>query len=451
MGLLRSLSLTFVAQIACQVIAVATSFVLVAFLDPADKGPFDWVVNVPFLLMSLSNLGFATAITYLGGSRQVSPQRLASLGLFLGLTIGLLTALVAYPILNAVRAEHMGNLPWWLLAASLAATPLLLVRSYLNSILLVANRIGRYNLVEVVLPTSFLLLFVVFVIVPGGHGSAVVLRGVFCRLAAIVLSLVTVLVLTSYLVRLRPRFDRRVLRRSWRHARWAYGISSATELNQRFGFILLVPILMGNVLSSGADLRFALGLLGLAIAFADMLRTLPLAVEPILFRTLAGAGDDARQITPVACRNLLLVAVLAASGIAIGAPLVILILNDTYFPCLPTLYILLPGVTTLTVAKTLHADLMGRGRLDLVFWNTLTSFLVMTGLNILCIPWLGIEGAGIAMATGYAVQACGAVFLYRRHHRVPLGQLLVPQREDVAMYREVLRKVFQRRQSVSSP
>ncbi|MBL8898104.1 MAG: polysaccharide biosynthesis C-terminal domain-containing protein [Planctomycetes bacterium] len=432
MGFARNLSFTVATQLASQVLATLTGFLLVYCMAPEVKGAYDWLLQAPPLLMSLGNLGFATAITYLGGSQRFSLERLGGVGLALGTSVGVLVVALALPWLIPMGLRLDASLP--LLCLALATVPALLVRSYVNTTLLVARRVARFNLVELAIPAGFLSLFLAGWFAFGldrAQGERIVVLGVTARTLAVACSLLLALHGASALYRLRPRFDREVLRESWGTARWAYGCSAVGEMNARFGFVVLIPWLVALTATDDAAVRREIALFGMAITFADLVRSLSLAVEPILFAEVAGDQERARALTPAVARFLCALGGLASIGIAATAPLVIWIVRAEYLPALPALWILLPGTMALAVAKTIYADLMGRGMVRWIFWNTAASFLVMSVAHILFVPWLGTKGMAIGMSAGYLLQSGCAIARYRRLTGVALRDLLLPSRADL--------------------
>lgn len=439
MGFTRNLSFTVATQLLCQALALLSGFALVACMSPDEKGAYDWLLQTPPLLMSLGNLGFATAITYLGRSKQFSLQRLGSVGLALGATTG--TVLAACSLVWLIPMAAKLHAPVALLLLALATVPALLVRSYVNTTLLVGTRVVAYNLVELAIPAGFLVLFVAGWLLCGldrDSGAAIVELGVAARVAAVATSLFVALWCARQLYRLRPRFDREVLRESWGMARWAYGCSAVAELNARFGFVVLIPFLLGLSLHTEDEVKHALGLFGIALTFADLLRSLSLAVEPILFTEVAGDKDRARTLTPMVARFLCALGCVAAVGIATTAPLVIYIVNDEYFEALPALWVLLPGTVALAVAKTLYADLMGRGKVRWIFWNTALSFFVMTIAHVILVPMMGIVGMALGMTIAYTLQAGCAMRCYRRLSGVSYGDMLLLQRAEFLQAKQML-------------
>ncbi|MBK9385053.1 MAG: polysaccharide biosynthesis C-terminal domain-containing protein [Planctomycetes bacterium] len=432
MGFARNLSLTVATQLASQALAVLTGFLLLYCMAPEVKGAYDWLLQAPPLLMSLGNLGFATAITYLGGSQRFSLERLGAVGLALGASVGTLVALASIPWLVPMALRLDASLP--LLFLALATVPALLVRSYVNTTLLVARRVARFNLVELAIPAGFLVIFLAGWLVLGldrEQGQRIVVLGVTARTLAVAGSLLFALHAASALYRLRPRFDREVLREGWGTARWAYGCSAVGEMNARFGFVVLIPWLLTFAVSSDDGVRRELALFGIALTFADLLRSFSLAVEPILFAEVAGDQERARALTPTVARFLCAIGCLASLGIAAAAPLVIWIVRAEYLPALPALWILLPGTVGLAIAKTIYADLMGRGMVRWIFWNTALSFLAMSAAHILFVPWLGTIGMAIGMSAGYLLQTGCAIARYHRLTGTPPSALLVPTRADL--------------------
>ncbi|MBK9387305.1 MAG: hypothetical protein IPN34_21020 [Planctomycetes bacterium] len=247
------------------------------------------------------------------------------------------------------------------------------------------------------------------------------------------------LLFAAKLYRLRPRFEGELLRESWKTARWAYAFSLLTELNARFGFVILIPAVLAHSTLLPEEGKHELGLFGTTLAFADILRAL-LAVELILFAEIAGERERSREITPAVSRLISGLGACAVLGASVGAPFVLWVVNADYLDALPALFVLLPGTVALAVAKALSADLLIRGQERWILGNHLAGFVAIVLVHLLSVGRLGALGMALGLSAGYVLQAARAIARYSRVAGVPARDLILPTRSDWTRCRDWIRR-----------
>lgn len=150
------------------------------------------------------------------------------------------------------------------------------------------------------------------------------------------------------------------------------------------------------------------GLYSAAATGAELLRLVPTAAgQVILHRTAVGSRvtREARALRRHAIWATVLLAILFAAA---ARPLLLAVLGEAYVPARAALVLLL--VAELATASFLidSSMLTGLGAVGTASRAAIIGFAVVTALDVVLIPWLGIEGAAIASIVGYASMAAAA-------------------------------------------
>ena len=120
-------------------------------------------------------------------------------------------------------------------------------------------------------------------------------------------------------------------------------------------------------------------------------------------------------MTPVMCRNTLLVSALGALAIGIVAPWVLTpIFGQDFAGALKPLLWLLPGTVALSGSKVLASYIFSQGRPGLNSMITIGSLAVTVGADFALIPPYGVTGAAFASTLAYAAHFGLALLVYRR-------------------------------------
>jgi O-antigen/teichoic acid export membrane protein len=191
----------------------------------------------------------------------------------------------------------------------------------------------------------------------------------------------------------------------------------------------------------------ALGYYATAVGLVEKLNMPPSAVGTVLFPKIAAAtGEDARRLTPVACRHTLSLTMLLCLGLALLAwPLIYVLFGTPFLPAVPLLWLLLPGVLSLSVGRLLSADLNGRGLPGSVARINIAMALVNMALNLWWIPIWGAAGSAAASSISYSA----AVFLFGRRYTQVSGarwsELIVLTRSERGELARLIRRTVRGR------
>lgn len=217
---------------------------------------------------------------------------------------------------------------------------------------------------------------------------------------------------------------------------WAGSWQDARLLGA-YGLPLTFSYLFGLVVA-GSDRFFiawlmdesAVGVYAVAYALADRTLTIlfnwvGMATVPLAFSALASGGEEAaRQVMNDAIKNLILLALPAAAGLAAAAPQLAAVLVGPEFRATTAHivpWIALAGVLNgLMVHYAAHAFLITR-RTRALLLTTVLAAAVNVALNLLLIPLWGLDGAIAATIAAYGVGLAARLLWMRRRFPIPLA------------------------------
>src|SRR5262249_20174855 len=146
---------------------------------------------------------------------------------------------------------------------------------------------------------------------------------------------------------------------------------------------------------------------------------IPEATRDLFFSKVASSThDEARKTTPILARMSFWIAIAGAVLVSLLLDPLIRIVGlalPRLFPTwcspahppsrhvMPTLWLLVPGTATFTLAKILQNDLAGRGRLGLCVLASGLNLALMIGLDVLWVPDGGALGAARASSISFIV------------------------------------------------
>lgn len=151
------------------------------------------------------------------------------------------------------------------------------------------------------------------------------------------------------------------------------------------------------------------------------------------------AADDADLSDARACRHTVLMllptGLLVALLLVVGVPI---FYGSEFDETIELGLILMPGVLLLGVSQVMTSIVQGRGRPDYAFYVVLATAPPTVLAYVLVIPDAGATGAAVVSLCSYAATAVVAYVFFRRATGIRLAQALIPKREDLRAYREVL-------------
>jgi O-antigen/teichoic acid export membrane protein len=153
----------------------------------------------------------------------------------------------------------------------------------------------------------------------------------------------------------------------------------------------------------------------MAVSAAEMVFFLSDSVSTVYFPHVAASSrnESDRQVLMVS-RVTLSLSVIGALLVAPFVTVLIAVLLPAFGPALPALYVLLPGVVTLSVAKVVTDYINGLGRTGMTSAIFVFAFVVNVAMNLVLIPRFGIVGASASSLVSYTTAALLATLVAAR-------------------------------------
>ena len=421
MRFVRDTIITFSATILGVILALISTVLVARVLGPEGKGGYTLLLLIPNMLGMAGNLGLAIANAYFGGSKKAGWSELVSNSLISGLVVGTALAGGFAAYYFAFHPHFLREIEWKWLVAALPMVPLDLLRTYFNHCLLGQKRIRAYNAMQVVPGLLSLVLVAIALGLNGGVLGVLLTVDVSVGFSA-VLSLWLVLRVTK----LTWSFHPRLFVDSVKYGMQGHFGNIIQFFNYRLDTLMLAYFM------DVADV----GYYSIAVTLAEALWYLPSTVGTMIFaRTIGLSSDEANRTTPRICRNTLLITLLASLAVfLLGRYVILLLYGSEFLPSVRPLWILLPGIVSLSVYKVLGNEIAGRGKPVINSIALGVSLVVNFFLNWLLIPRWGISGAAFASTVSYTVTAVMTLVVFTRMSGNSWFDTIVVKGEDLKIY-----------------
>jgi O-antigen/teichoic acid export membrane protein len=427
---LFNINFVFVCTLVSNTVGFFAIILLARSLGPDGRGVVALYQAAVALGYAFLNLGIASAVFYYVTRREVTARQAMETGATISLFSAAVTALgVAVTALFLEHHLEGRDVPY---ALAILAVPAVIQLRVADGLLRAAGRFGAMNALEVGSPVVLLICL----------GATELTVGLTVESAVWVLSLAVLVPLAAaYILLGLDAWPRRFAPVSSIRKTLAFGGQiQATTLIQLFNYRLDVFLILVFVNTAGV------GLYTVAASQTEGLLIIANSVAIVLLTNIT-AGDDANaaHLTPVVCRNTLLVTGVAALVAAAIAPLwLTAVFGADYAGSVLPYLCLLPGTVALSGAKILAAYVFSRGRPIINAWIALATLLATIPTDIVLIYALGVSGAAIGTSLGYVLSLALTAVAYRRLSGRPLLEALVPQRSDLAIYTGALRSGLSR-------
>jgi len=412
----------FLTQVTTAGVGIFNGFVLARLLGPSAKGDYYLLTILPTTIMVLIQLGLPQAFGFYSARGQTHGLTTKAL---------LLTAAIATPafattlvLLPWLRDAFLGHIDPVLIVFALLALPIALNATFTTGIVLGRQAVRWYAAVNVsqVVSSSILLVVVVAVFHLGLPGALAVF-------------LITVTIQsTGFLIGAARRTAKRTESENvsvgglFRYGLRLYPGSISQFFSYRADVYLLAFLLV--------DASAPLGYYSMAVSMAEMVFFFPNAVSILFFPHVAGSAreDSARQVPMVSRVTLLMT---AAFGLALVPTATVLIPTfvPAFTPALPALYVLLPGVVSLSITKVLAGYVSGLGRTGLTSTISIASFVLNVVVNFILIPRFGIMGAAAASLLSYSASSIAFSIIAARLAGAHALDFWIPRLADVRFVR----------------
>ena len=429
-GFLSNVNLVFLAQIAIYGLAFGLRVVLARGLGDDRLGTYSLFFLTVLVAGGIGNLGVGLGNIYFLNKGTYSYQVLLAGSLFVLAVTSLLTwAAVGTYGLVAEPELFVSSRAFWLYAAAL---PAVIAYTLLTSLLHGASRFLALSSVAVSQGLCGLVMV-------GGLYLTDTLD-IFSALAAWAGSFLLADLLALALVGVRNADIASIVRPRWGVLRdqIRYGAQGqASNLAQLFNYRL------DQFLVAAFVSRAGVGHYTVAVGLGESVWWLSSAVAMVLLPRLTSMGRQrAEEMTPLVCRNTVLVSIGAAAAIMATSPILIrLLFGREFTPATTPLLLLMPGIIAASATRILGSYLFSQGR---IIYNTYATFIalgVTIGLDLILIPWLGVPGAAIASSVAYTVSLIATLHWYRRLSGRSIWEALVIRPSDRHFYGDLFQRL----------
>jgi antigen flippase len=416
---------TLVTQGAIMVVNLGTGVLTARLLGPVGRGEFAAAVLWFMLPAMLATVGLQNGIVYESRRR---PQRAASVGL-----VGLLFATGFYVPAAAASLWVLPSLMHDYNPAIIGLARFAVLASVLNVWMVVARQsllgtrnMHMFNLSNYASPFVYLL----FLVVLTTFGRVTAITALVAQTTATMLVLVPTLWVAAS---------------AWRgqRVRLSAGMWPMLVYSLKAAVIDLVVVGYFNV-----DRLFLVGLVtpaefgyyGVAASLARLLGVLQSAVSSVLLADLSHRPTPKVEVFIHRLFRILfwVLVVACAAGWLLGDELLYLVYGTSYTGALPVFRILIIDSSVACLAQVVLEAFLATGRPSYPSFVQGTSFGVIAIAMLLLAPTLGAVGAAAALLCG---SICKLILLLHGASRIglPLPSLM-PQADDVAVFRSLLRK-----------
>jgi len=432
-GFLFNINLVFISQIAIYGLAFGLRVILARGLGDEGLGTYSLFFLAVLVAGGIANLGVGLGNIYFLNKGAYSYTELLSGSLFVLAVTSVLAwvLLIAYGLIAGDELFVSGR-SFWLYTAAL---PAVVAYVLLTSLLHGSSRFLALSIVAVSQGLAGLLM-------AGGLYVAGALD-VFGALAAWVGSFALADVLALALVGVRNVQMRGLLRPHWRVLREQVRFGAQGQianLAQLFNYRL------DQFLVAAFVSRAGVGHYSVAVGLGESVWWISSAVAMVLLPGLTQMDRQrAEEMTPLVCRNTLLVSIGASAVLMAVSPVLIRVLFGGEFSAATTpLFLLMPGIIAASATRVLGSYLFSQGR---IIYNTYATFIALAltiGLDLVLIPWLEVPGAAIASSVAYGASLVATLYWYRRTSGRGIWEALVFRPSDRRFYAELLQRLRSR-------
>jgi len=430
--ILRRSIFTVLIQVLQLVTLVGITILVTRVTGAHGRGIYTLVVSVAGLSAMVTGLGISWAGIYYIGKREFPLADVVSTLLTVALAAAVLTMgvlAIAYVFFQPTYFHDMSPTQALIM---LALTALFQLATTTSSIVLGLNRPLQYaglSAIQVVVA----LVIQVFLAVTGSLTATSALVALTLGLA---ISAGLGMVLVGREAPIRLGFDSRILRSFFNFGIRGYAANLMMTVSYR------LDALMVNGLSG----VMSLGYYSVATAMAEGLWYGANALALVMFPHISSMDKkEADRITPVVCRNAVFLTLIGAVVMfAVSRQLILAIFGPALIPALQPLWLLLPGIVTLTVAKIITSYLSGIGKPIYSTYLAAGSMILTVVMDLALIPPYGINGAAAASSIVYTLTAVASVWIFKRESGAGLLETMVVRAEDFVRYRRLVDSTWRR-------
>jgi O-antigen/teichoic acid export membrane protein len=388
------ISRVFLADATVFILSIVSGIVLARGLEASERGLYALAFSAVSLVSAILLGGMNVSSTYMLASKQIRSKQIVGSNIVWMALSGMLV----FPVLLVIKPIALKGLDGRLMLVTGLMVPFMVAENLFMGILIgihdFANR-NRIQIFQTALKAGLLALMLF--VLRGKAGQA---------FSATAVALIAATVLAFLIILLKIGMSFRI---------------KGGELKRIFGYSFKIyPAAVAGLVAGQISIFFLNSLnvtktdIGsYAIATANILPCLfllPNAIANVIFPKLsASSQQDQKTMVPLLCRCSFLTAVGSCVIAAIFARLLIpLVFGHEYESAVKVVYCLLPGAALIVIGKVISQALNASGHPHYTSVVSVSTVVIMAILNMMFIPAMGINGAGIAFSLSYF---CNAILI----------------------------------------
>jgi O-antigen/teichoic acid export membrane protein len=420
----RGTTITFISGVLNLLLGIGASVILARILGPEGRGIYALATFLPSLIVTFGNLGIGPATVYYVARGEFRRQGILGNNVLLSLGIGGLGVLAGLVVILFFRETVFPGVSSSYLLLALVLVPVEFFFSYVNYVLLGAQRIKEFNSVQIAQSVLFLGFITLALLGLRAGVTGAILAGLF-----------TWVIVDAIVFRLALRVAGGIdLKPNTFYMKRAatYGIQA--HISNILGFLnYRVDMFLVNWFLGPA----AVGLYSVGVGIVEKLWMVSYSASTVLFPRVAAETEEQRrkEFTPLVARAVLWTTGLGALALVLLSRWIVLLLySEAFLPAVGALQALLVGIVALSAGRVLANDIAGRGFPGLNIYIGSAAVLTNVVLNLLWTPRYGIVGAAWASTASYTVSFLGALFFYCRLSGNRWTKIVFPQPGDWLVY-----------------
>jgi len=430
--IIKNTLVTFSTQITVVILGIGARILIAAVLGPEGQGAYSLIILVPVLLATMGNLGIGIANVYFGGGKKAKWGELVSNSLSGSFMLGISLAVIFLFYFTIFHPSFLKGVEPRAVFLAILVLPFSLLTTYFTGVLLGQNRIKEYNLIHLIHSGASLLLLLLLLFVLKGD----VFKAIIARVCAALIG-------TAFSI----AFVRKTTDIKWAFHSLLFKDSVKFGFQGQLGNIIQfmnyrLDMFMIAFFMSTTDV----GYYSISVVLAEALWYLPASAGTVIFARTPGVNaEEANKSTPVVCRNIFFITIMASLALFVfGRHIIHLFFGPAFLPSVQPFNILLPGIAASSICKVLCNEIAGRGK---PLMNTVAagiSLAVNVPLNMFFIPKMGIAGAALASTISYTLSALVVLAAFMRISGNSLFDMIVIKPRDLRIYTGALAKMRRR-------
>jgi len=417
-GLLRSGILTLASRLIVFALSLVAGIILARTLGPGGRGQYALALLGPSLLVLVANLGVSNALIYNLARHTFHVDQLIGQVIPLALILGGIATAVFVVVVALFGRQLLPGVPLNLVFIAAASVPLALFFYFSLSFSQGLEKFAAFNSLYLVNAAALVILLVPLFVLRGNVTVAVAAWSL-SWIPTAVLGLVFLARWGTLNLRLDPAVSKALLK----FGIVGYASFLTTYLNFRLDTFLV------NIFANATQVGFY----AVAVSLAETIWYISTSAYTVLTpRVAAGGSSNADATTGLVSRVVVGASVIAAIVLALLAPVIVQVLFGPAFrTSVVAVWLLLPGIVALSVARVLAGYLLGRNRQQVDLAASLAGLVVTVAFDLILIPRYGFAGAAVASSIAYATTLAVDLTWVVRHSTLTVKDLLLPTPADL--------------------